>query len=376
LEGLLEKTSEFDALTWIVVHGRGVIHTGHANSFVRVMATAGNLSGRESYHYMRYDDSPERDHIPHLFYAVLGNPAVDVVLREEVEPVGHIFDAIVVMDSSMLLHQTSQRALLLDGAKEGAVLVVNTSLSSEEILRLVSKYSLAEEWQGKLVTIKAASYDADIAYPLLGALVKASGIVDLNSLVAALDTQGQGGKADIVRKAYEDSKPVPVRVTAKDTIPAKERSRKAASAPEVRKGLWWDRSVYKRYQAVAAEAPSYSERIAAMPRWEALAPGLIEFGPLPGEKNIGFKTSFSRYIRPVIDSSRCTDCKLCSVYCPDGAIDLESIDVDLDYCQGCGICAKVCPPKAIQMASELKVKEGMNEEMVTTVAMALREYGY
>ncbi len=371
-----DASPEFEALTWVVVHGRGVIHTGHANSFVRALATAGNISGKESYYYMRYDDSPERDHIPHLFYAVLGNPTIDVVLHEEVEPVGRVFDAIVVMDSSMLLHQTSQRALLFDGAKKGAVLVVNTSLSKEEILKLVGKYSLADEWEGKLVTIGARDYDADITYPLLGALVKASGIVDLESLLAGLETLGQGKKAEAVRKAYNNSIPSDVKVKADASALQSEEIRVRERLPTAKRGLWWDRTAYKQYQMAATQAHSYSERMAAMPRWEALAPGLIEFGPLPGEKNIGFRTSFSRHIRPVVDDNHCTDCKLCSVYCPDGAIDFEKIEVDYDYCQGCGICAQVCPPKAIRMVSELKVKEGMNEGMVSTVSDALREYGY
>jgi pyruvate ferredoxin oxidoreductase delta subunit len=376
LEKAPEPLQQYEGLSWVVVHGRGVIHTGHANSLVRALATAGNFSGKESYYYMRYDDSPERDHIPHLFYAVFGNPTIDVVLHEEIEPVGQVFDAIVVMDSSMLLHQTSQRALPFDGAKKDAVLVVNTSLSPEEIVRLVKGYALAEDWEGKLVTIRAKSYDPDIAYPLLGALAKAFGIVSIGDLTAALDFLGQHKKVDSVRRAYDESRPVSVTIRAEDTDLAKQRVKERVRVPAVKRGLWWDRSVYEQYKAKAAEAHSYSERIESMPRWEALAPGLIEFGPLPGEKNIGFKTSFSRNLRPVIDKDRCTGCKLCSIYCPDGAIDFGTIKVDYDYCQGCAICAQVCPPKAVEMVSELKIKEGMNEEMVTTVAEALREYGY
>src|SRR5208337_4723854 len=157
-----ETYPEYEQLTWVVVHGRGVIHTGNANVLVKTLATAGTIAGKESYFYMRYDDSPERDNIPHLFYAVFGNPSIDVTLHEEVEPVGHVFNAIVVMDSSMLLHQTSQRALLFDGAKKDAVLVVNTSLSHDEIIRLVKKYNLADDWNGKLVTIRAKNYNKDI----------------------------------------------------------------------------------------------------------------------------------------------------------------------------------------------------------------------
>lgn len=372
----LESYPEYEQLSWVVVHGRGVIHTGHANVFVRTLATAAVLSGKESYYYMRYDDSPERDHIPHLFYAVFGNPTIDVVLHEEVEPVGRVFNAIVVLDSSMLLHQTSQRALLFDGAKKDAVLVVNTSLSPDEIVRLVKKYSLADDWDGKLVTVRAKSYDKDIAYPLLGALAKALGIVSLDDLLAALDSLGQSKNADSVRRAYEESRPAAVKIKAEDTDLAKKRIGERVRLPVPTRGEWWDQATYRKYQSAAAEAQSYSQRIEAMPRWEALAPGLIEFGPTPGKRNIGFKTSFSRHLRPVIDAKKCTDCKLCHIYCPDGAIDFEKIRIDYDYCQSCSICAQVCPAKAIEMVSELKAKEGVNEEEVMTVAEALRVYGY
>jgi pyruvate/2-oxoacid:ferredoxin oxidoreductase beta subunit len=35
-----ESFPEFEELNWAVVHGRGVLHTGHANTFARVLATA------------------------------------------------------------------------------------------------------------------------------------------------------------------------------------------------------------------------------------------------------------------------------------------------------------------------------------------------
>jgi pyruvate ferredoxin oxidoreductase delta subunit len=372
----LESYPEYEQLTWVVVHGRGVVHTGHANVLVKTLATAGAIAGKESYFYMRYDDSPERDHIPHLFYAVFGNPSIDVVLHEEVEPVGHVFNAIVVLDSSMLLHQTSQRALLFDGAKKDAVLIVNTSLSPAEIIRLVKKYSLAQDWEGKVVTISAKKYGKDIAYPLAAALAKSLRIVGLDDLLSSLESLGQSKKADSVRRAYEDAKPVSVKIRAEETDLAKTRVTEKLELPVPVRGEWWNQTVYRKYQTAAAEARSYSQRIAAMPRWEALAPGLIEFGPPPGKKNIGFRTSFSRYLRPMIDVKKCTDCKLCSIYCPDGAISFEKIAFDFDYCQGCGICAKVCPPKAIAMMSELKIKDDLNEEDVTTVGEALRDYGY
>jgi pyruvate ferredoxin oxidoreductase delta subunit len=249
-------------------------------------------------------------------------------------------------------------------------------LNPDEIVRLVKKYSLAQDWDGKLVTIRARSYGKDITYPLLGALAKALAIVSLDDLLAALDLLGQSKDADSVRKAYEESKPVAVKIKAEDTDLAKRRIGERVKLPVPTRGEWWGPTTYREYQTVAAEAQSYSHRMEAMPRWEALAPGLIEFGPSPGKPNIGFKTSFSRHLRPIIDAKKCTDCKLCPIYCPDGAIDFEKITVDFDYCQGCGVCVQVCPPKAIEMVSELRAKEGLNDEEVTTVAEALREYGY
>ena len=58
---------------------------------------------------------------------------------------------------------------------------------------------------------------------------------------------------------------------------------------------------------------------------------------------------------PAADLSRCVNCLLCWLYCPDSAILLDDetfTGVDLDYCKGCGICAEVCPADAIAMVAE------------------------
>ena len=376
---MVEKDEEYEALHWVVAHGRGVIHTGSMGLFSRVLSMSGVTSGRESYYYMRYDDSPERDNIPMTFYTVFGNPGIDVILREEVEPVGNVFDVIAVYDSSMLLHQTSQRALVLDGAKKNAVLVVNTSLEAEKILEVVKKHALAEDWNGRIVTVRATSlakkHRADMSYALLGALSRGWDLIKIGDLMSALDSLALSGNAALVREAYDSAEVLDVSVRADDLELARVRLDRKTEAPEYN-GRYWDRETYRKYQKAASEAISYSERIEAMPRWEAMAPGLIDFGPDPGHRNIGFKTSFSRYVRPLIDSKRCTDCKLCHLYCPDGAIDFDPIRIDYDYCQGCGICERVCPVKAISTVTEMKAVEGLDEEEFTRVEEALREYGY
>ncbi len=56
---------------------------------------------------------------------------------------------------------------------------------------------------------------------------------------------------------------------------------------------------------------------------------------------------------PVRDSSKCTKCQICTIYCPDAAIKWNAekgdIEIDLSFCKGCGICANECPTKAIVM---------------------------
>ena len=370
---MTRAVSEYSQLNWVISHGRGVLNTGHGATFAQTLATAGVLSGRESCFYMRYDDSPERDNIPMMFYTVIGNPNIEITLHEEVEPVGEIFSAIVVMEPTILISQTSQRALLFDGAKKDAVLVVNTSLSPKEVTGLVKKRCLAQDWYGKLVTVRARKYDANIAFPLLAALVKAWNCVGLDDLLNALDSSGAGSKTDVVKRVYSDVEPVDVRISAEEA--QMTQARKSRSSFKLKKGTW-DLNLYRDYQKAAAKALSYLERISAMPPWEALPPGLIEFGPLRNEKNAGFTTSLARYLRPVIDKSKCTNCKMCSLYCPDGAIDFKGIEVDLDYCKGCGICARMCPSKAINMISELLAEEGLTEKEIVTIEDALIEYGY
>ncbi|WP_272984891.1 4Fe-4S binding protein [Fervidicoccus fontis] len=368
----IERYFDYEKLDWIISHGIGVDHTADMTAFSQTLAQVGALKGIETYYYMRYDDSPERNYIPMIFYTVFGNPNVPVLLHEEVEPVGELFNVIAVFSSSLLLQKTSQRALLFDGAKKNAILVVNTSISPDDVVKLVKKYNLAQDWFGRVVTISAARIDSAIAYPMLGAVASAWDRVDLDSLLAAADIFGKEKKKESIRKGYENSSVKEVHILAEETEMFK-KIKNEIELPEYT-GEFWTPEVYYTYQKAAAEAQTYSSRIASMPRWEVLAPGLIEFGPKPGNKNIGFTTQW-RWQRPIIDYKRCTDCKLCHYYCPDGAISFNPIKIDYDYCKGCGICANVCPTKAISMVSELEHLEGLKDREVLR-RFDQREYGF
>ncbi len=367
---------ELEELTWLAVHGRGVINTAHSSQIALTLSQAGVAAGKEAFYYMRYDDSPERVQLPFIYYAVFGNPRIKVILPEEVEPVGSVFDTIAVLDSSLLVKSTSQRALLLDGAKKEAALVVNTSLKPDVILKLVRKYGCAQDWEGRILTLRAKKYDQNIALGMIGAIAKAmEPLYSIDDVVESLEVEGKSDSIGAVRSAYEEADSLKVSLRAKD---CEQYNRKfnLGDVKSTHRMEWWDRNAYMSLKERVADAPTYEQRIESMPRWEEIAPALIEFGPKVSERNIGFKTSFARTFRPVIDEKKCVNCKLCHVFCPDGAIDYDPIKVNYDYCKGCGICARVCGSKAISMPHELQALEGLDEEEFLTIREALIEYAY
>lgn len=66
-------------------------------------------------------------------------------------------------------------------------------------------------------------------------------------------------------------------------------------------------------------------------------------------KNSGWRTK-----RPVIETTKCTGCLQCYLYCPDGVIRKADgkVAIDYDFCKGCGICVKICKFGAIEMEGE------------------------
>ncbi len=74
-----------------------------------------------------------------------------------------------------------------------------------------------------------------------------------------------------------------------------------------------------------------------------------------GGTSKGYNVSGWRVNRPAIDESKCTNCLICWIYCPEPAIVRHGgakVTIDYDHCKGCGICETECPPKAITMVKE------------------------
>jgi 2-oxoacid:acceptor oxidoreductase delta subunit (pyruvate/2-ketoisovalerate family) len=92
--------------------------------------------------------------------------------------------------------------------------------------------------------------------------------------------------------------------------------------------------------------------MAALKPWHDLpVGGTVRPADTPRTATGGWRTGE----KPAVELSRCVNCLLCWIYCPDSAIVLEGEQFggfDLDYCKGCAICAEVCPVKAIAMVPE------------------------
>jgi pyruvate ferredoxin oxidoreductase delta subunit len=75
----------------------------------------------------------------------------------------------------------------------------------------------------------------------------------------------------------------------------------------------------------------------------------------PGS-SVKYKTGDWRAFKPVVDRTKCVNCLLCWIYCPDSAIIRREkwVEVNYEHCKGCGICAHECPTKAIEMVEEQK----------------------
>ena len=86
--------------------------------------------------------------------------------------------------------------------------------------------------------------------------------------------------------------------------------------------------------------------------WQTLEPGgTVVPAAAPQPHTGGWRTG----VRPSVDHSKCVDCLLCWLHCPDSAVMLrqEAFDgFDYDFCKGCEICAEVCPTGAIEMVAE------------------------
>ncbi len=202
------------------------------------------------------------------------------------------------------------------GLKDGGVLVINSSKSKEEVekefggpwtLAIINANAIAREKLGVPI----------VNTTMIGALVKATGIVKLKSLEGPIKERF-GARAqnniEACAKAYSE---VAI-IEQKDGAKRKERK--------------------------------FQEEY--LPTWKDILPGAVIVEPGNAE---AYRTGDWSSQQPQYDYEKCNKCGLCYLYCPDAAIEPKDdgyFKINPYYCKGCGLCAKECPKDAINMVEE------------------------
>ena len=259
----------------IRLHGRGGQGAVTAS---RLLATAAFLENKHSQSIPMY--GTERRGAPVTAFVRIGEK------NKMVRSLIHEPDYVVVLDS--LLRKTVN---ITEGLKDDGMLILNSSVAPDEIELLkhyrvatVDATGIALETLGRPITNTA----------ILGAFVKATGAIRLESVIDAVKQQWKGRLGEVNVKAVEAA-----------------------------------------YEAVEVGDPKVVAEVVG--------------GKAPAGSRADWRT-----FRPVVDSEKCTGCRMCWVYCPEHCIEMvdDKSVIEYAYCKGCGICVEECPVGAIEMKSE------------------------
>jgi len=220
-------------------------------------------------------------------------------------------DIVVVLDPGLvtLINVT-------EGLKPGGTLIVNSTRTVED---------LQQDFNGnwKFAVVDAASIARKLLgvnivnTTMLGALIKATGVIDYESLHEPLEERF-GARA---KSNFEACK------TAADNTVLSEIT---MTGP-------------KRTKTFAVEK---------LAKWNELPVGCVV-------KDVGNTKSFCtgdwKSQQPEWTDSKCIKCGICSIYCPEGCIKQQKdgfFRADMFFCKGCGICSQECWTQAIKMVEE------------------------
>lgn len=242
-----------------------------------------------------------------------------VLAFNRVSTVGHIRlrtpianpDVVVVLDPGL-----PYIADVTSGLKANGVLVLNTSKNLDEIAK-----RLAGPWRLALVDATAIAKQflgvPIVNTTMLGALVRATGVVKLESLT------------EPIKERFG--------ARAKNNVEACHSAFEATRIVELRSDLH-------------TVPPAFIEE--KLPSWRELLPGCVVVEPGNAKS---YRTGDWRSDRPVWNRDRCIKCGICFIFCPEGCIKESAegyFEADLYYCKGCGICARECWTQAITMVEE------------------------
>ena len=215
-------------------------------------------------------------------------------------------DVVVVLDPGLLAAQS-----VTAGLRPGGLLLANQRRGVEMLPAGPYRRAAVDATTIALEEHLGSATAPIVNTAMLGALARASGVVMLGPLLAAIEAHVPAHPAENRRAAERGFASVQV-------LPAPQGDARVLSAP----------------------APPSLQ---------------VPDAPLASTPTTALRTSSWRTVLPLIELSRCTRCGFCWKFCPDDAIALApdgTPSVLADFCKGCGICAVECPPKTIRMVPE------------------------
>ncbi|HBQ86709.1 MAG TPA: 2-oxoacid:acceptor oxidoreductase [Syntrophomonas sp.] len=305
-------------LQQVTVWARGVLMNKDARDIVVGLTEAAAKEGKHVQAWENYVDLPDRIYVPVRAYAKIStDPIESRYVYENDAP-----DVVVLVEETMV-----KGLAVLDGIKPGAVLVVNSRRSPEEVRGFLGDTSGlsalvtvdANSMSKALMTLSGAEGATDatgigagISAPIAGAVVKATGIVKIDNLANVVKNP------DAMKRGYNECKIMKLEKTQ----------------------------------------PKKIKKITAQERLEQLPfAGTV---PSPQVDNRGMVTGSWRTQRPILDAEQCTGCGICWIYCPDACVtrtDDGLVTFNLEFCKGCALCSSECPTNAVTMVPELDFKD-------------------
>lgn len=239
-----------------------------------------------------------------------------IFLRERIDKP----DVVVILDASLVGLPD-----VTDGLAPGRMVIINANGQHSDGFEEIKK-------RYRVLTVDASSIALEtIGLPItntaiIGAVVKGTGLIDLDSLVEPF---------------------------------AKRFGTLAAKNLEAMRQAYSAATFINDSESTFAPAPRLDLDYQEYLRGEALHPWPeVEIGcdvQRPGSTAEFLTGNWRTGMYPLLDRDKCIDCGICWIMCPEIAFVKEqdgSCSWRGDYCKGCGICVTTCPKKALSMEVE------------------------
>ncbi len=295
----------------IRLHGRGGQGIKTAS---QILGTAAFLSGHQAQDFPLY--GAERRGAPIVAFTRISE---DPVLERG--PISSP-DIILIGDETLL---TDPQSAPLCGADESTVVFVNSTLEPDVLQQQINLSSPPLKLNLTRLCVQYLNKGTMLSTALAAAGARLVGLIDLESLLSAVETELSQQGIDLLQKNLDLTKEVFQKLSPITFRPRKEKNIEPSEL------------ILMEQKQIVDAAPVI------------LSPGNMALR----------KTGNWREQRPEIDYEHCNHCLICYARCPDGAIGLGADDrpeIDYDHCKGCLICALECPGHFINTIREAGVE--------------------